>query len=461
MALKAIAVASILLLQKPHRKSKPREHTSCLERRLQLWSEGEFDDLLNEGKVLQGRLPKIHDTKDAEDHLARSFSNLMFEGKTKAALQLLTNRSKGGVLHLDSTIPSSSGESTTVLEELKSKHPTSYPVTAEAIQLIVGNEAPSNVHPVVFDSIDAAVIRTAALCKTGAAGPSGIDAKGWRRLCTAFKTAFADLCHSLALLAKRISTTYADPNGLSPFLACRLIALNKNPRVRPIGVCETARRIMAKAILFIPQGDIQDADGSLQLCAGQIAGAEAAVHTTREAFASDNTEAVLLVDASNAFNSLNRQVALQNIRRLYPSIATTLINTYRDSTDLFVDGSSLLSQEGTTQGDPLTMPMYALATIPLIRKLPGTQQVWYADDASATGGSGDLRAWWDDLCSKGPAYGYHLNASKTWLFTKPEHLADAKADFNGTHVNITAEGRPYLGVHSAHRTIVTSLLLTR
>ncbi len=201
---------------------------------------------------------------------------------------------------------------------------------------------------------------------------------------------------------------------------------------------------MAKAIFFITRGDIQDAAGSLQLCAGQIAGAEAAVHTTREAFASHNTEAVLLVDASNAFNSLNRQVALQNIRRLCPSIATTLISTYRDSTDLFVDGSSLLSQEGTTQGDPLALPMYALATIPLIRKLPGTQQVWYADDASATGGSGDLRAW-DDLCSKGPAYGYHVNASKTWLITKPEHLADAKAAFNGTHVNVTAEGRPYLG----------------
>ncbi len=59
--------------------------------------------------------------------------------------------------------------------------------------------------------------------------------------------------------------------------------------------------------------------------------------------------------------------------------------------------------------------------------------------------SGDLRAWWDDLCSKGPAYGYPVNASKTLLITKPEHLADAKAAFNRTHVNVTAEGRPYLG----------------
>ncbi len=161
-----------------------------------------------------------------------------------------------------------------------------------------------------------------------------------------------------------------------------------------------------KQSFLSPGGDIQDAAGSLQLCAGQIAGAEAAVHATRESFLNENTEAVLLVDASNAFNALNRQVALRNIKRLCPSIATALINTYRQSTDLFVDGSSLLSQEGTTQGDPLAIPMYALATLPLIRKLPDIQQVWYADAAS--GESSDLWGWWDKLLSTGPAYGYQL-----------------------------------------------------
>ena len=35
---------------------------------------------------------------------------------------------------------------------------------------------------------------------------------------------------------------------------------------------------MAKAILAIVKPDIQDVAGSLQLCAGQISGTEAAVH---------------------------------------------------------------------------------------------------------------------------------------------------------------------------------------
>jgi len=47
----------------------------------------------------------------------------------------------------------------------------------------------------------------------------------------------------------------------------------------------------------------------------------------------------------------------------------------------------LMAKEGTTQGDPLAMPFYALATVPLIQKLTApVTQVWYADhDAAACG----------------------------------------------------------------------------
>ena len=42
------------------------------------------------------------------------------------------------------------------------------------------------------------------------------------------------------------------------------------------------------------------------------------------------------------------------------------------------------------------MPLYALSTIPLIRKLSDNIiYAWYADDASACGKISDLRLWWD------------------------------------------------------------------
>ena len=46
--------------------------------------------------------------------------------------------------------------------------------------------------------------------------------------------------------------------------------------------------------------------GSIQLCAGQDAGCEAAVHAMEQLFTADDTEAMILVDATNAFNRLNR-----------------------------------------------------------------------------------------------------------------------------------------------------------
>ena len=193
--------------------------------------------------------------------------------------------------------------------------------------------------------------------------------------------------------------------------------------------------------------DIQDVAGSIQLCAGQLGGAEAAVHAVRECFDRDRTEArteaPLLVDASNAFNSLNREAALRNICHLCPSISTMLINTYRVPAELFIDGEVIYSREGTTQGDPMAMPFSVIATIPMIKSLP--ESATYADDAVALGFVRDLRIWWDSLTNVGPSFGYYANPAKTWLVTKDSCLADAIKTFAGTNVNVTSVGRPYLG----------------
>ena len=90
----------------------------------------------------------------------------------------------------------------------------------------------------------------------------------------------------------------------------------------------------------------------------------------RKLYNDDGVEGILFVDATNAFNNLNRQVALSNIQVICPSLATILINTYRMDCSLFIDGETIYLCEGTTQGDPLAMFMYALATLPLMETLP-------------------------------------------------------------------------------------------
>ncbi len=193
--------------------------------------------------------------------------------------------------------------------------------------------------------------------------------------------------------------------------------------------------------------DVLRAAGPLQLCAGHTAGCEAAVHALRDLFRQADTDAIILVDASNAFNNLNRQVALHNIRYQCPAISTMLINCYRGNAPLFVDGSGLLSQEGTTQGDPLSMAMFALASVPLINRIasPRAPQVWFADDAASGGALAALREWWDRLNEVGPQYGYFPNAVKTSIVVKPEKYNEAVEMFRDTGVTITNEGKRYLG----------------
>jgi len=104
----------------------------------------------------------------------------------------------------------------------------------------------------------------------------------------------------------------------------------------------------------------------------------------------------------------------------------------------YIDGEVLHSQEGTTQGDPLAMPFYALATVPLITKLSDSvDQIWYADDAAATGKISCLRSWWDDIVTHGPSFGYFANASKTWLVVKPTFRDEASGIFGDTNIKIT------------------------
>ena len=55
--------------------------------------------------------------------------------------------------------------------------------------------------------------------------------------------------------------------------------------------------------MYIAKKDVKDAAGSLQVCAGQKAGSEEAIHAIYDVYQQDETEAVLLADADNAFNA--------------------------------------------------------------------------------------------------------------------------------------------------------------
>ena len=59
-------------------------------------------------------------------------------------------------------------------------------------------------------------------------------------------------------------------------------------------------------------------------------------------FTDDDTEAMLMVvDASNTFNSINREAFLHNAKVLCPALDTFIKNCYLMPSDLFVQGGNV------------------------------------------------------------------------------------------------------------------------
>ena len=163
----------------------------------------------------------------------------------------------------------------------------------------------------------------------------------------------------------------------------------------------------------------------------------------------------MLVDATNAFNSLNRKATIHNIKIKCPSLAQYVENTYKDPTNLYIvtktnrQGATIQSAEGTTQGDPIAMAMYALGLSALQsmikHEITDIKHVAYADDLTGAGKIDKIKSWWDLIEALGPEIGYHPNARKSFLIVKPEHYDHAVETFAGTDVIVTKEGQRHLG----------------
>ena len=76
-----------------------------------------------------------------------------------------------------------------------------------------------------------------------------------------------------------------------------------------------------------------------------------------------DTEGILMINAGNAFDGLNRGLALPN---LAPFVCRVIVcrvfNSYSTPSDLFTDGHTLESQDGTAEGDHLATSMYGIDT---------------------------------------------------------------------------------------------------
>lgn len=168
---------------------------------------------------------------------------------------------------------------------------------------------------------------------------------------------------------------------------------------------------MGKTVSAFLEEELKEAACPLQVCAGHSAGAKAAIHVLTEVFTEQETNGILLIDASNAFNIMNRFATLHSIQITVQEISLCL------SKWLIMlciqGGGEVLSQEGTIRGDPLAMPWYSVNTSILINSLrmgsPTLRHVWFTDDSA---GTGRIKALYDlykyPLSKEWVKYGYHV-----------------------------------------------------
>ena len=123
----------------------------------------------------------------------------------------------------------------------------------------------------------------------------------------------------------------------------------------------------------------------------------------------------MLVDALNWFNELSRLAMLWTVQHRWPAGARFAFNCYRHWVQLLIrqpgePPATILSREGVTQGDPLSMVLYRITLAPLEEELravdPGILSPIYADDAAFDGLARHSLHLLKLLMKSGPDRGY-------------------------------------------------------
>ena len=244
------------------------------------------------------------------------------------------------------------------------------------------------------------------------------------------------------------------PPQVIPYLcgASLLPCRKKKGGLRPIAVGEVLRRLVSKCLSRAVQQEAHDVLTPLQVGVGVKHGCEAVVHATSQIMNDPSIPPddrwVLLVDFSNAFNTIDRAAMFRETRSRIPTLAAWMECCYGNQPLLLLGHETISSCSGVQQGDPLGPLGFALTLQPILEKIKAEVpdlllNSWYLDDGTLCGSPSDLAAALHIIEAEGPPLGLHPNRAKSLLFVPPG--ADASINPLPSSIPISQTGFTLLG----------------
>ena len=302
-----------------------------------------------------------------------------------------------------------------VIAALQQLHPPGPPVVPPA--------ASPEVAPAAFTS--AQLIKALkSFPRFSAPGPSGLRPAHLLEAITCGSAACEQAATDILLDFCQFAANGSLPAPIATLLcASRLLPFSKKAGgIRPIAVGEVLRRLIGKLLLMNHQPEVVDHLKPAQLGVGVSGAPELIFRGIQHLLHSRSVEPLYLLqlDFRNAFNSIDRSQILQQLQQVAPALVPWVMSTYCTPSSLIVDSeTTILSQQGVQQGDPLGPLLFSIAAHPLVKEvasLPGISwSAWFLDDGNLVGTLPALRQVLGLVEAKGPSLGLNLNVNKSSL----------------------------------------------
>ena len=260
------------------------------------------------------------------------------------------------------------------------------------------------------------------LAKMKSPGPSGWTEDLLWQACNASEEAL----QLVSVMIRDIINNTIPPDVEELIIACRLIPIPKQTKIRPVTIPEAILKIAeAYAMAVLPEDVIQGLDPFQR--AFVSGGTECTIHEIRAMYSTGAS--FVCIDSANAFNTLARTEifkAVEGIPVLRQLVYLMYANPSPLHNSLFAPGE-LTSREGTRQGGVLSSLLFCLCIQDVLRQVsaayPLTTIKAYMDDIILCGSDADLLQAVPLLTTLLGTKGLSVNPTKSSVVSADPRLA--------------------------------------